>query len=228
MRPCSRSAGLTPGFLLVFRYAKRFELSLIRLEGNNCRTMREAQIKRRDAEVVLGGAHLECYAPMLHSYLLRRLRRPQDAPDCIQEIFVRFIRRSQKDPETVRDPLRFLLGIALNVVRESRRHTYITFDATSAENSGATDLRQPSDWEAQDHTAEQIEMREDIQHAISQLPQHHLTAWWLVDVEGMSYEEAARKTAFARNTISTYVCAARARLKLTLQDYWRTKKDRPK
>ena len=70
-------------------------------------------------------------------------------------------------------------------------------------------------------------MHEDILYAVSQLPQNYLTAWWFVDVEGMSYEEAARASGFARNTISVYVTNARAKLKLILQDYWRVKRDRP-
>lgn len=184
-----------------------------------------AGTKRSPAETVLSGAAIEQYSSVLHAYLLRRLRRPQDAQDFTQEIFARFIRKCQGNKEIVRNPLAFLLGIAANVVRESyydANHTRVTFDSTLAEDAAEVVDRAP-----RGNTAEQISMREDIVHAVSKLPDNYLTAWLLVDGEGLSYEEAAQASGFARNTISAYVSIARAQLKLILEDYW-AQKDRRK
>jgi RNA polymerase sigma factor (sigma-70 family) len=187
--------------------------------------MDEVRIKRFDADGVLSGPNIERYSSLLHAYLMRRLRRSQDAQDLTQEIFTRFIRKCRDDPQTVRDPLAFLLGIAGNVVRESRystQHTRVTFDSSLADE--ATDA---ADGATRTNTAEQIGMREDILHAITKLPENYLTAWLLVDGEELSYEEAARASGFSRNTISAYVAIARAKLKLILDDYWASK-DRQK
>jgi RNA polymerase sigma factor (sigma-70 family) len=188
--------------------------------------MNAAGMKRSRAEGVLSGANIERYSYVLHAYLMRRLRRAQDTQDFTQEIFTRFIRKCREDPDTVRNPLAFLLGIAGNVVRESlydARHTRVTFDSDAADEAA----ERATDFAARGNTAEQVGMRQDILDAIAKLPENYMTAWLLVDGEEMSYEEAARVSGFSRNTISAYVTCARAQLKLILEDYW-AKKDRQK
>ncbi len=183
--------------------------------------MDEVQTRRSKAAGTLSGPAIARYSSLLHAYLLRRVRSSEDAQDLTQEIFTRFIRKCRDDPQTVRDPLAFLLGIAANVVRESRYdalHTRVTFDSALA--SEATEI---ADQTARSNTAEQVGMRQDILHALSKLPENYLTAWLLVDGQEMSYEEAARASGFARNTISAYVTNARAKLKLILDDYWASK-----
>jgi RNA polymerase sigma factor (sigma-70 family) len=210
-------------------YAELLELS--HNEWGAVSAMSGIATKKTRSDELLGVAHIERYEPLLHAYLLRRIKHPQDTRDFTQEIFTRFIRRCNDDPETVRDPLRFLFGIALNVVRESRydtQHTRVTFDTVLAEDVEAIDPAQMPSRQTRESTAEQVEMHEDILNAISQLPKSYLAAWWFVDVEGMSYEEAARASGFARNTISAYVTNARAKLKLALQDYWQVRRNRSK
>jgi len=170
------------------------------------------------------GWNIERYSALLHAYLMRRLRRPQEAQDLTQEVFARFLRKCADDQDTVRDPLGFLLGIAANVVRESlydARHTHVTIDSDLADQAAAA-----ADPNSRGETTEQVGMREDILNALSKLPKNHLTAWLLVDGEEMSYEEASNASGFSRNTVSAYVTNARAKLKLILGDYWAHKERR--
>ncbi len=165
----------------------------------------------------------EQYGQALHRYLVRRLRRPEDAADLTQEIFERFLKKKDR-PELIRNPLAYLYGIASHVISEARyaeQQSRITCDsALVARLSEAFDSATP------DRMAEQLGMRRDLVEALSSLPRNHLLALLLVEVHDMSYEEAAQKSGFTRNTIATYLMHARARLKIVLQDYW-ARKDSP-
>jgi RNA polymerase sigma-19 factor, ECF subfamily len=158
----------------------------------------------------------EQYGPALHRYLLRRLRRPEEARDLTQEIFERFLKKKDR-PEFIRNPLAYLYGIASHVVSEANyeeQQNRVTCNSDLLQHlDGRFDSATP------DPLAEQLDMRRDLLAALSSLPRNHLLAVLLVEGEEMSYEEAARATGFTRNTIATYVMHARAKLKLMLQEY---------
>jgi RNA polymerase sigma-70 factor (ECF subfamily) len=153
---------------------------------------------------------LEQYAPALQRYLLRRLRRPEDASDLTQEVFERFLRKRHR-PEVVRNPLAYLFGIAAHVLSEARQteqHNRLSYDSSLIEK--LPDAASP---------AEQLDLQRDLLDACATLPKNHLLAIMLVEGQGLSYEQAAQVSGFTRTTIATYLMHARARLKLILKDY---------
>lgn len=179
--------------------------------------MADAKTKFSGAASGLSDAALDRYAAALNRYLSRRLRRPQDAPDLVQEIFARFLRKKDS-PEVIRNPLGYLLGIARHVLCESlgdEQHNPVVFDSELADDcaSGLED-------QSQEALADRLGERRDIVDALSKLPKNHLLAIMLVDGKGMSYAEAAAASGFTTTTIATYVMHARATLRQILPDYW--------
>src|SRR5688572_7324787 len=87
--------------------------------------------KKSVAPSPLTEATLERYACALNRYIVRRARRTQDAPDLVQEIFARFLRKKDR-PEVLRNPFGYLLGFARNVLLESladERHDRVVYNS---------------------------------------------------------------------------------------------------
>jgi RNA polymerase sigma factor (sigma-70 family) len=154
------------------------------------------------------------YAPELHRYIERRMRRPGIAQDLTQDIFERFLQI--EDTDVVRNPQAYLFGIASHVVREAlfrEDKSLVTFDSDAVEEAG----QQPEN-ALPDDMAERLSLRQDLKHALGELPAMHRTVLLLVKRDGLSCEEAARRTHLNVNTVKTYVFEARARVKMILKD----------
>ena len=150
----------------------------------------------------------------MRRYLVRRVSQEHDADDLAQEVFARLLR--VQNAELIRDPLAYLLGIATHVVREfwqRRRHEYVVFD------SDVTDelCESPGNCSAPGH-ADQLELQNRLDAALSQLPVTHRLVLLLVKRDGLSYAEAARAAGLSVHTIEKYVVEARARLRVMLSD----------
>jgi RNA polymerase sigma factor (sigma-70 family) len=153
------------------------------------------------------------HAAELQRFLTRRIGQPQDADDLAQEVFARLLR--VRDAELVRNPLSYLLGIATHVVREfhqRKQHERVLFDSGLAEDLGE---QTP---ESSLGVAEQCELEERLNQALSQLSSAHQLVLLLVKRDGMSHAEAARVSGLSIHTIEKYVVEARARMRLLLAE----------
>lgn len=152
------------------------------------------------------------YAPALHRFLLRRIRRPQEIDDMTQEVFARLMR--VESAEFVRKPASYLFGIAANVVREFRiraEHDQerVTFDSQMVDYVAD----HPADLPADD-LAERLNLQRQLERGLAQLPPMHRAVLLLVTRDGLSHEEAAKAAGLSIHTVEKYVTEARARLKL--------------
>src|SRR5262245_53543635 len=123
-------------------------------------------------------ATLERYAAALNRYVTRRARRPQDAPDMVQEIFARFLRKKDR-PEVLRNPFGYLLGFARNVLLESladEKQGSVVYDSQLVDALGQ-EMEDPSC----EPLADRLGKNEEIGAALAKLPTAHLLAITLVD-----------------------------------------------
>ncbi len=124
-------------------------------EGSGVLTQPEAAFRR--------------YSPELYRYVLRRLRRPADAADLTQEIFERFLRG--EGSAKVLNPQAYLFGIAANVVADAcmaEGRSRVMYDTESSEQLGDALLHALPD------LAERVELEQELQAALAQLPDAHL------------------------------------------------------
>jgi RNA polymerase sigma factor (sigma-70 family) len=152
------------------------------------------------------------YAEVLSRYLLRRVKRPEDAEDLAQEVFELFLRKRDHQ-DTVRDPLSYLFRIAFHVVGESLRRekrSPVTFDSSLVDEPASALPFEGSTVE------DQLALKDEIAKALARLPENHVIALMLVEREGMSHKEAAQAMHLSPNSIAMYVSQARAGLKLAL------------
>lgn len=153
------------------------------------------------------------YAPDLHRYVLKRLRKEADAADLTQEIFERFLRIDKQ--ELVRNPQAYLFGIASHVVRDAQMRqdrSLITYDSEALEQA-----TERLDHALPDTLADEMDAAGELSYALSRLSNSHRAVLLLVKRDGLSYEEVARKMNLTVATVTLYVFEARAKVKMLLE-----------
>ena len=149
------------------------------------------------------------YKRELHRYLVRRLQNPQDVDDLAQEVYMRLMRIDES--KLIREPLAFLYGIAAHVVAdfwigaERRRH--------GAEDEALDDCIEDESLALPDDLAERLNLQQQLERAIAQLPPLHAAVLLAHKRDGLSYEEVAAKLRISVHTVEKYVTQAKARIR---------------
>src|SRR5215468_10458997 len=121
----------------------------------------------------------------LQGYFYRRIRAKSDAPDLVQEVYLRMLRVS--DPESIRNPQLYLYTVASNLVKEhavleQRQAQHLDLDDVSVqERLGG--LPSP------DREVEASEMTARLSKALDQVPARWRTALILQYRYGLTYAE---------------------------------------
>jgi len=155
------------------------------------------------------------YIRPVHAVVAAFLSDPHAIEDAAQETFLRALRAI--DRYDARRPFApWLYQIARNVARNQRTAD----DIRRAEPlpAGETAAREPSPEVA----AERSEIRARVEAELLRLPDQRRTAFRLVDVEGMSPEEAGRIMGLTPGTVRSHVHHARRQLRDVLGEYART------
>jgi RNA polymerase sigma-70 factor, ECF subfamily len=159
----------------------------------------------------LGELFRRC-SPDLHRYVRKRLKGSSDTADLIQEIFERFIRgdgRARRE-----NPAAYLFGIASNVVADARMaegRQVLVYDSEILDQAGET---LPSEDSA---GPESVNVKDELLHALKQLPDAYRAAILLTKRDGLSCKEAAARMGTTEGSVRVYVCEARAQLKMLLK-----------
>ncbi len=151
------------------------------------------------------------YGRELHRFLLRRLRNSHEVDDLAQDVYLRLLRID--DEKLVVKPLAYLYGLAKHVladyrieVEQEREHIIVDSDAVEK----WTD--QPS-CVLPDDLADRLNLAQQIDHAIAQLPATHAAVLLAHKRDGLSYEECAEKLGLSIFTIEKYVAQSKAALR---------------
>lgn len=149
------------------------------------------------------------YKRELHKYLVRRIQNPQDADDLAQEVYLRLMRVDES--KLIREPLAFLFGIAAHVVADfwigARREPH------AASKEAFEDCVDEESLTLSDDLAERLNLQQQLEHAISQLPPLHAAVLLAHKRDGLSYEEVAAKLQISIHTVEKYVTQAKARIR---------------
>jgi RNA polymerase sigma-19 factor, ECF subfamily len=151
------------------------------------------------------------YGAELHRYLVRRLRRPQDADDLAQEVFMRLLRL--KDADFVQKPQSYIYGIAAHVVREFRMHAEQDNERLSFDTERLETLADQRPQLQLEDPGERLNLQRQLDRALSRLPPTHRTVLLLLKRDGLSYEEAAAATQLSIHTVEKYLFQAKAMIK---------------
>ncbi len=151
---------------------------------------------------------LEQYAEELYRFLLRRLRRRQEAEDLLQAVYVRFLQTPHN--ELVRQPRAYLYRIATNLVSEfglrSRRDPVI-YDSEAAAHTAEHATAEQA---GEDALGDRLALEQQLQRVVMQLPRTYRTVLLLRAVEGLSFEEIAARCAITEQSARKYLVRAMA------------------
>jgi RNA polymerase sigma-70 factor (ECF subfamily) len=169
-----------------------------------------------------GGSY--CYNCIIESHqtqaynLARRLLNDWAlAEDAVQESFVSGYRSfSQFRGENLKAwMMRIVANTCRDMLRSRRARPTVPLDPTPTDvddpTPSAVDL--PSSQESPENYAERNELRSTIERGLATLSQERRLAVLLVDVQGMSYEEAAQVMGCSLGTVKSRISRARGELR---------------
>jgi RNA polymerase sigma-19 factor, ECF subfamily len=161
--------------------------------------------------VASAAAHFSLH---LHKYFMRRLRRPQDADDLVQELYMRLL-RMEHEP-LVRKPLQFLYGVASHVLADFRidseqegAHVTIDSDAVERWSESASNV-------FSEDPAERLHLQQALDRAVAALPPLKAAILILHKRDGLTYEEIATKLNISPITVHKYLTWAKSRVRSQL------------
>jgi RNA polymerase sigma factor (sigma-70 family) len=162
-----------------------------------------------DAEV---SAYFRTHSSQLHRTLLSRLGNEQEARDAAQEVFLRFSDVGNVD--LVKDPIKYLYGIARNVVGDilkKRRREPVEFNSDLIAHHSEHPPDQPTD-----KVGDSVETQQALMRALGRLRPIERKIIILLRCEGMSHAEVAEALKLSKHTVKKYAAHAMAQLKIDL------------
>lgn len=162
----------------------------------------------------LAATFVDHHLRLMH-YILRRVSDRQDARDLMQEIFEQLVRAQQASPtEVVRDPVKYLYGIAANVVsdhlkRAGRQRRRLVVDSQILDS-----LHEQLAHACPDYLAERLSDQRSLERALASLAPTHRQVLVLTSRDGLSYAEAARQLRISVDTVKKYAYEAKVQLRM--------------
>jgi RNA polymerase sigma-70 factor (ECF subfamily) len=159
---------------------------------------------------------VEHYQTTVYNLCLRMLSAPQSAEDATQEAFISAYRYlSSFRGGSFRS---WLYRIATNACYDELRRWKVrrasSLDAEGEEDGAHAEA--VSGEPTPDQVAEQTELRDAIQSALSALPADQRAAIVLCDIQGLEYDEIARVMRCSLGTVKSRISRARMKLRAAL------------
>lgn len=149
------------------------------------------------------------YFRQLHRYLMKRLRRREDVDDLAQEVYLRLLRMS--DETVVEKPMAYLYGVASHVLAD---HMFDSVDRSRIDwSEDADDWMDSPACVMPDDIADRLNLQQQIEKAMAQLPPTHAAVLLAHKRDGLSYDEVAEKLGLSRDTVAKYVTQSKARVR---------------
>jgi RNA polymerase sigma-70 factor (ECF subfamily) len=147
----------------------------------------------------------EQYRPVLHRFLLSRLRNQEDASDLAQETFLRYY--ALPNAEAVSRPDNYLFRIAVNLLyefrmRRDRDRKVVTFSSRLSDTS--IDTLVAAD------PGEAASIHQQIEHVLAQIPPAYRQVLVLQKRDGLSCSEIAAQLNLSVRSVEKYLARALA------------------
>lgn len=162
---------------------------------------------------VLATQAVDSYGAQLHRFLKRRVRRPQDLDDLVQEVYLRLL--GVKNAGSVRKPLAYIFGVASHVVSEFNMREgkgCVEFDSSTLDQT----LEAQSRSLANRHTDAGGFFERRVSEALGKLPPRYLAVLVLERREGLTHEQIAERLGLSVHTVKKYGVQALARIRASL------------
>jgi RNA polymerase sigma-70 factor (ECF subfamily) len=154
--------------------------------------------------------------PLL-KFFVSRLPNAADAPDLVQEVYLRLLRLER--PDLIRVPEAYLFTIASNIAREHRLKQSSRLPHIALEDAPVDEL--PADVEtlataAPENAAMQAERVRHLEAVLSQLSAKARATLVWHRRDGKTYEEIGKQLGVSRNMVKKYLSQALAHCRKSL------------
>ena len=173
--------------------------------------------RSRDSDLSAFNAIVERYQSQVYNVSARILGDRHLAEDVAQETFI----KAHRSIDGFRGGslrawlLRIASNLSLDATRSRKRRPAESLEAASKRPGFSV----PSDAPGPEQEALQGELREKIQDCIMSLPDDQRAVVVLVDVQGLSYDEAAEAIGSAVGTVKSRLARGRRRLRDALMEH---------
>ena len=162
------------------------------------------------------------YQNLLYGIALRMLNDEDIASDAVQEALISaFSKLNSFRGGSLRSWLaRVTVNACYDEMRRKRRQREVPMEQYNMEGEEVEDLSwmiDPADRPEEQY--ESFELENAIQHSLSQLTPAYREALVLVDIEGLSYEEASVAAHVPVGTVKSRLARARLQMRCNLQGY---------
>jgi RNA polymerase sigma-70 factor (ECF subfamily) len=142
----------------------------------------------------------------LQAYFYRRIRAKSDAPDLVQEVYLRMLRVG--DPEAIRNPQLYLYTVASNLVKE---HALLEHRHANRLELDAADVQQwLGELPSLDSELEGRQLVERLGAVVERLPARWRTALILQNRYGLTYQQIGERLGVSSNMVKKYLAQALA------------------
>jgi len=140
----------------------------------------------------------------LHAYFHRRIRTKADAPDLVQEVYLRMLRLS--DPDAIRRPQVYLYTVASNLAKE---HALLDRRAAARLNIDETSVQeQLGELPSLESELDANRQTQQVRELLAQLPLNWRTAVILQYRYGLTYQEIAAQLQVSPSMVKKYLARA--------------------
>jgi RNA polymerase sigma-70 factor (ECF subfamily) len=175
--------------------------------------LEDIELVKRSQNGDLGAFNMivERYQTQVFNVAARLLGNPTSAEDAAQETFISAYRaiKSFHGGSLRAWLLRIATNASYDLMRSSRRRSEESLDR-SMENPG---FQQPLSGDSPEQIALKVELSGEIQKAILALPEDQRAVMVMIDIQELSYEEAAQATGASLGTVKSRLSRARARVR---------------
>jgi len=162
------------------------------------------------------------YQDMMYRIALRTLNDEPSADDATQNAMIQAFRniKSFRGGSFRSWLARVTVNASYDEMRRWRRQPSVSLEQVNGEGDAIESLPWMVDLSAgPEEQIDSVELRDAIQHCVKALIPDYRLVVILVDVEGMSYEEAARIARIPVGTVKSRLARARMQLRKTLQSH---------
>lgn len=163
------------------------------------------KVKEEAAEEV--GELFSANRARLLRYILNRVSDRGGAEDLVQEVFAEYLRLSARNAtEAIKDPSRYLYGIAVHVVSDHQRRVASRKPRADLFEAEVTHRAAEEATESPDQAVERFEIQLALNRALeAALPVTHRRVMVLTYNRGLSHVEAARVLELSEHTVKKYI-----------------------
>ncbi|MCS6773639.1 MAG: sigma-70 family RNA polymerase sigma factor [Thermoflexales bacterium] len=155
------------------------------------------------------------YQALAYSVALRLLGDAQQAADATQEAFLSAFAgiKHFRGGSFRAWLLRTVTNACYDLLRQKKRRPTLSLEASPEEGEGALGEVLPAAGDTPDQAAERRALRQHLARCVLALPHDQRVVFVLVDVHGLSYDEAAQALSVPVGTVKSRLSRARARLR---------------